>query len=1146
MQLLLKEFPLCINQIMRHSLKNRRASICIQLFVLSFLVCCKHTNAQTPTDSLLFYFQNPPQSARPRVWWHWMNGNITRDGIRKDLEWMHRAGIGGFQNFDANLATPQIVERRLTYMTPEWKEAFQFATQLADSLNLEMAVAGSPGWSESGGPWVKPEEGMKKYVWKETRVQGGDTDIKLPQPSAVTGPFQNLPVRAELGDTTARAPLVFYKDVAVIAYKLPEADISLSELKPVITSSGGHFDLDQLTDGDVATTHLLPSDTVKGYAWIQFHFPQPQTIKAVIIVGGGDRGPFGLNGELKDTRSLEVSNDGQNYIWVCYLPAGDVLEQTIAVPATTRNYFRVVFKNPPPPVDLAALFGIPGMPPPKAPPGTDIAELVLSPVTRVQMFEEKAGFAPAVRLYTKTTPASPDGIDPHDVIDITDKMNSDGTLDWKVPAGNWNIVRFGYSLLGITNHPASPEATGLEVDKLDPAAIKNYFTRYLDQYKNATDGLMGNAGGLQYMVTDSWEAGAQNWTPNMLQEFQKRRGYSMIPWMPVLTGHIVENSEASDRFLWDFRKTLSELVAEYHYDGLTKILEQYGMKRYSESHEDRRALIADGMDVKRTAAIPMSAMWMPTAMNGGDQTVYEADVRESASVAHIYGQNLVAAESFSTSSVGGTAFSYAPENLKPTADLELANGLNRFVIHTSVHQPVDDKIPGLSLTSVGQWFTRHETWAEQAKVWTDYLSRSSYMLQQGKFVADIAYYYGEDNNITALFGKKLPDIPEGYNYDFINADALINLLSVKDAKLVTPSGMSYSVLVLDSNARYMSLPVLRKIRDLVKAGATVTGIKPVGTPSLEDDQTEFKNIVHEIWSSNNARVFTGKALVDVMAAINIKPDFGYRISDIGRQSSEIRHQTSDILYVHRKLPGGDLYWINNRRDTIEDVEATFRVAGKVPEIWYPETAKTEPASYTIANSVTKVNLRLQPNDAVFVLFKENATRTSVTLPVLQEKQLATVEENWNVSFQKERGAPLEASFDKLVSFTENTDTGIKYFSGMATYTKTITADKNWFANNIRLWLDLGDVRNLAEVIVNGKSLGIVWKKPFRLDVTNALKPGENRLEIKVTDLWVNRLIGDAQPGIINKITFTTMPFYKADSPLLPSGLLGPVILLKTQ
>jgi len=644
---------------------------------------------------------------------------------------------------------------------------------------------------------------------------------------------------------------------------------------------------------------------------------------------------------------------------------------------------------------------------------------------------------------------------------------------------------------------------------------------------------MGKSG-LQYMITDSWEAGAQNWTANLPEEFQKRRGYSIIPWLPVLTGHIIKSAAVSEQFLFDFRKTLSDLVAAYHYDGLTKILAAWGMKRYSESHEDGRAMIADGMEVKRTAAIPMAALWTPNPfINQNDQTKYTVDIRESASVAHIYGQNLVAAESLTALGVPSVAWSYSPEILKPSADLELASGLNRFVIHCSPHQPVDNKIPGLGLGPFGQWFTRHETWAGQAKAWTDYLSRSSYMLQQGKFVADIVYYYGEDNNITSLFGKKPPAIPEGYNYDFINADALINKLSVKDGRLITPSGMSYHVLVLDSNAVRMSLPVLRKISQLVKAGATVSGIRPVSTPSLSDDQNEFNKLVSEIWSSPNPNVSDGKPVGEVLHAMHVMPDFTYAKSQ----------NDTKLLFVHRTLADREVYWVNNRNSRKETVSATFRVAGKVPLLWHPETAKTEAVSYSIANGVTTVTLPLQPNDAVFVVFKEKAAKLSVTLPSTEEKQLAVIGGSWNVTFQKDRGAPSGATFDNLTSYTENSDAGIKYFSGTATYTKSISADKNWFSRDKELWLDLGDVKNLAEVIVNGRSLGIVWKQPFLADITRALKPGDNKIEIKVTNLWVNRLIGDAQPGVTNRITYITMPFYQANSKLLPSGLLGPVRVL---
>ncbi len=764
---------------------------------------------QAKSNTLYRNFQNPGKAARPRVWWHWMNGNITKDGIYKDLTWMKRSGIGGFQNFDAGLTTPQIVEKRLAYMTPEWKNAFRFATVLADSLDLEMAIAGSPGWSESGGPWVPAKDGMKKLVWQEVRVSGGQPFTgKLPRPAATTGMFQNLPLPEEANQFTAETapPPEYYEDIAVVAYKLPESDKTLSELGATVTSSSGLFSLDYLTDGNLASTSLLLSDTVNGYAWIQFEFSQPQTIRAVTVVGGGTRSTFGIITESED-RSIEASDDGVAFRTIAFIPLGVIQQQTVSIPPTTAKYFRVTFKNPPVPGGFGAMQGEAS----KAPFGTDVAEVVLHPVTQINHYEEKAGFAAATDLPQHPTPAATDVVAESDVVNLTGKLNSDGTLNWTPPAGNWKIVRFGYSLTGKQNHPASPEATGLEVDKMDAEAVKHYFENYLDQYKDATGGMMGNKG-LQYMVTDSYEAGQETWTPKMAAEFEKRRGYSLLPWMPVSTGTIISSTEASEHFLWDWRKTISELVAENHYDQLTGILATYGMKRYTESHENGRTYIVDGMDVKRTAAVPMSAMW---TTGGSSQVMAQADIRESASVAHIYGQNLVAAESLTAYGFGGSgAWGYYPGNLKPTADLELANGLNRFVIHTSPHQPVDDKIPGLSLGPFGQWFNRHETWAAYAKVWTDYLSRSSYLLQQGKFIADIVYYYGEDNNITALFGKQLPRIPEGYNYDFINADALVNLLSVEDGKLVTPSGMRYRVLVLDSNARYMTLPVLRKISTL--------------------------------------------------------------------------------------------------------------------------------------------------------------------------------------------------------------------------------------------------------------------------------------------------------------------------------------------
>ena len=1098
--------------------------------------------AQSQGDALLQGFQNPPDSAKPRVWWHWMSGNVTKDGIKADLEWMKRSGIAGFQNFDANLNTPQIVEKRLVYMTPEWKDAFKYATTLADQMGLEMAIAGSPGWSESGGPWVTPAQAMKKYVWSETRVDGGRPFTgALPKPPAATGAYQNqVGGRGGFGGQAATQPPSpeFYADAAVVAYRAPDGDRPMSAMQAKVTSSGGTFDVAALTDGDLTKPMLLPAAPVNERAWVEYQLPQAQTIRGVSFItaggGGGGRG-----GGATATQQLEASDDGAQFRVVTPMPAG---ARTLAFAPVTAKYFRVSILTPQPQQTQAragaGAGGFGGGQPaggraqaPAAPAGTQIAEFVLHGAV-VNRFQEKAGFSAATNIYAMATPAVPatEAVRKADVIDLTAKMRADGTLDWTPPSGNWVVLRIGYSLTGSQNRPASPEATGLEVDKLNKGYVKAYFDNYLDQYKDATGGLMGTRG-LQYVITDSWEAGVANWTNDMLAEFARRRGYAITPWLPALTGRIVESAEATDRFLWDFRKTLTEMTAEYHYDQLTDLLAARGLARYTESHENGRAFIADGMEVKAKAAIPMSAMW--TAQANRPSSQFDADIRESASVAHIYGQNLVAAESLTA---GSGAWSFSPETLKPTADRELSMGLNRFVIHTSVHQPVNDKIPGLGLGPFGQWFTRHETWAEQAKVWTTYLSRSSYMLQQGKFVADIAYYYGEDSNVTALFQGNPPPIPAGYNFDYANSDVVKNRLTVSPAGLITTAtGMSYRLLALDPNSQRMPLAVLRKIRDMVTAGAVVVGPKPTDSPSLSDDAAEFKTIADQLWggTTGKGKVLTG-SVADALAALKVPPDFEYTKPQ----------PDTELAFVHRKLADGDFYWVSHRNARTQDVEATFRVTGKAPELWHADTGTIEPASYKTVEGRTVVSLALQPNDAVFVVFRKTSTAPSRVIAKPVETKLAAVDGSWDVAFQPNRGAPAKVMLPALASWHENADAGVKYFSGTGTYTKTIQAPADWFQAGAKVWLDLGDVKNLAEVTVNGKPLGTYWKAPFRVDVTAALKPGANTLDIKVINLWVNRLIGDQQEGVTTKYTYTAQQFYRADSPLLPSGLIGPVQVIR--
>lgn len=1076
-------------------------------------------------ETMYAEFQNPPASARPRVWWHWMDGNITKDGIYKDLTWMKRQGIAGFMNFDAGMTTEQIVDTRLPYMTDGWKDAFAYATHLADSLGMEMSIACSPGWSFTGGPWVEGKDAMKKLVWREVRVSGGQTvDMQLPEPYKTIGKFQNIP-RSGTSTPGMSAPAPadgYYSDIAVLAYKLPAADIDIASLNPKITSSGGHFTLEQLTDGDLQVTSPLPPGP-DGRGWIQYEFSEPQTVKALTVVDGQVRGQWQMP-KIEIDKSIASSNDGVNFTEIMKIPNSSAEEGTVTFPATTAKYFRIYFDNKMASDNpYAALFGynIPAQPRP-----TNIAELKLYPIYRINHFEEKGGWAAPADLYLYDTPAEDNVVALSDVIDISDKVK-DGHLTWDAPAGDWKILRFGYSQTGKENSPAPPEATGFEIDKMDADAVKRYFDHYIGMYESIIGDEWGKT--IQYLMADSYESEQENWTPLMMAAFVSHRGYDMLPWMPVLTGQIVGSSEESDKFLRDWRKTLGELVVENLYDQMTSILNTYGMGRYTESHENGRVYLPDGMDVKKNATVPMAAAWMPNNTGSSTPEMSQADIREAASVAHIYGQNLVAGESFTAPGGEGKSYAYHPANIKPIADMELYSGLNRFVVHTSVHQPVDSKRPGLGLGPIGQWFNRLDNWTESAWAWVDYLSRSSYMLQQGHYAADLVYYYGEDNNITGMFGAELPPVPSGYSFDFINSDALLNLLKASNGKLTTPSGMEYRVLVLDKNAKKMTVPVLRKIAELADNGAIICGAKPETPAGLTDDPAEFQQLVQQVWESGKKNVYSENlSMLEVLQGNGIQPDVN--IPD-----------GQHLRFVHRTTPAAEIYWINNTDSVGKTIDLTFRVKGKKPEVWHPETGKKEDVSYTIGDNGTTVTLNLVQNDALFVVFGNKATQKSVKLPELKEETLLTVSSPWQVTFQEQRGAPASATFDQLIDLSDSDEPGIKYFSGEATYKNSIDIPADAIGN--RLELDLGNVGVMAEVTVNGQNVGLYWKAPFVIDITDAAVAGKNDVQVKVTNLWVNRLIGDSRPDMKEKVTWSQYPMYRPTSPMSPSGLMGPVRLI---
>lgn len=1044
-----------------------------------------------PGQDFIDDFKNPPMVSRPLVWWHWMDGNISKDGIRKDLEWMKRSGIGGFQQFDAGgelIGAMPPMGAKIPYMSAEWEDALRYAMHLADSLGLETSIASAPGWSSTGGPWVKPEDAMKKLTWRVSELSSDGKNmvsIELPPLFPTIGRFLND--GNEEGWTD---------DVAIVAVRLSEAQQSMKEMGAELSSPWGTFDVEDLSDNDLSTGGDLYPGT-DGYAWVEARFPRNETIRSMTLAGGDKREEFGA---LPPTyrHSLQCSEDGQLWRTVCSIPAGSVTRQTIDIPATEARFFRLIIANPEAD-DRYASFGM-GVP---ATPSTRITEWSLHRDVKVNHAEEKAGFAAPHDLGDYYTPSSIAPIE--DVVDLSGHFK-DGHLEWNAPAGRWRIYRFGASLTGKRNHPAPTEATGLEVDKLDSVAWEGYFRKYLDLYNKATGGLQG-----RYLLLDSYEAQQMTWTPKMKEEFKKRNGYDLVPWLPVLAGDILVSTEASEAFLNDWRRTIGDLFAE-NYDRLNDIIAEYGMKgRYTEAQENGRVFVGDGMDLKRCAAYPMSAIWMSDTAGGSSIPMARADIRESASTAHIYGQNVVAAESFTTVGVGKRAYTYYPGKMKYTADVAFESGLTRFVIHDSAHQPSDSLRPGAGLMIFGQWFGRHETWAEYARFWIDYLARSSYLLGQGRYVADILWYYGEDTNVTALYGNELPSVPQGYAYDFINPHGLLNLVSVQDGMLVTESGMKYKVLVLGEHCRRMSLRVLRKISALVEEGAIVIGEVPVEPASLSDDVREFNALKDAIWHSGRPNVFSAP-LLSVLEQMRVKPDF-----EPGTPSK--------ISFVHRNMEERDVYWIRNFGTEDIVLKPKFRSSGGTALLMNPEDG-----SVYAWNSE---ELPIKKDDALFVVFD----RTGVSAPSKteyaggNEKALSGT---WTVNFDGK-----EVEFPTLQSYTDSDDPAVRYFSGTTVYKNQFTLTRKDVKNLSALEIDLGDVAVMADVYLNGIPVGVLWHSPFSITATSGWRTGENTLEVRVTNLWPNRIIGVARSELSDTV-YMPFPFYTADSQLLPSGLLGPV------
>jgi len=1000
--------------------QNLLIRLTLALFVVTGIV--QQSAAQT-TDLKKGFF-NPPASAKPGVYWYFMDGNMTAESMTKDLEAMKKAGIGNLIFLEVNVGIPR---GKVDFLSDEWQKLFAHAVKEAERLGIEITLGIGPGWTGSGGPWVPAKQSMQHLVSSTVNVTGGAKQkITLPVPPPMKPYFGEGSFTPELKKRWED----FYEDVAVLAYPTPS-----------ISKKIGDID-------EKALFYRAPYSSAKG------------------------------------------------------------VKQ----------------------------------------------------------------FLPSVAVYDKVPQEAV--IPKNKIINLTGKLKRDGTLDWTPPAGNWTIVRFGTRNNGAVTRPAPIPGVGFESDKFDTVALYAHLDNYVGKLIRKTGKpQLKNAGGLKRLHMDSWEMGAQNWTGHFRQEFIKRRGYDPLPFYPVYAGNIVQSLEISERFLWDLRQTSQELVLEYH---------AAAVKKYA--HKNNLGLSIEPYDMNPTADlelgniadVPMAEFW---SRGFGFNSSFSCF--ESTSIGHVNGKSLIPAEAFTAQDDEG--WKQYPGSMKNQGDWAFANGINRFTFHTFQNQVLPDSLrPGMTMGPYGVHWDRNQTWWPMAGAYHQYVSRCSYLLQQGNTVADVLYLTPEGSPhvfrppFSAIEGDVVIPDRKGYNFDGC-APGQLYKASVKDGKIVFPGGASYRILVLP-DVKTMTPALLTKIGQLVKDGAMVVGGPPLKSPGLSGyplcDQ-KVGSLAKLIWGDVNqpekqttrtygkGKIIWGGELeknidnlypqYDLTAAIlksmNVKPDF---------------ETDGQVRYTHRTSANWDMYFVSNRSEGVIESAVTFRTTKGTPQLWDPVTGETRfLPDFKISEGKVTVPLKFDAYQSYFIIFDKNIRVKLVPgKNFLTDVTVSTLDGPWQVAFDPKWGGPANITFDKLQDWTTRLEEGIKFYSGTAVYKKEFELPANIGPDkNGKVYLNLGEVHDMARVKLNGKDLGVVWTAPWRVDISKAIISGQNKLEIEVVNRWPNRLIGDSKypdNGVVDeqwpewllkgkprnskRLTFASHNFYDEKSPLLKSGLVGPVTI----
>ncbi|SEN76568.1 alpha-L-rhamnosidase [bacterium A37T11] len=1038
-------------------------------------------------------FKHVPDSIQTSVYWYWLSDNISKEGVIKDLQAMKRVGIN--RAFIGNIGLDDLPYGKIKLFSEEWWDITHTALKTASELGIEIGMFNSPGWSQSGGPWVKPNQAMR-YLASTEQVFKGPLTIhqKLAKPA---GDFQ---------------------DERVIAFKAPRTYQSkLSDLKPRISASPQAAGAQAAMDGNINTVFQLsktPEQTLTFQTDSDYQaesltiYPAHTNLRMDVTLEAEIQGHY----QAIKTFTVDRSNNAINVGFAPYAPV------VVSFAPVSSKSFRILLRQ--------------------ASPGAGIAEIALSATPKVERYIEKtlAKMHPTPLPYWQDYqwPKQAEVSDPSllvketDVKDISQYLQPNGTLNWDVPSGEWVVMRTGMLPTGAKNSPASPQGTGLEIDKMNHAHAIPHFNAFLGEIQKRIPAADRKT--FKLAVQDSYEMGGQNWTDDFIRKFQQQYGYDPTPYIPVFYGHVVGSQDRSDRFLWDLRRFVADKVAYEYVGGLRDISHKHGLNIWLENY-GHWGFPGEFLQYGGQSDEIGGEFWSEGELGNIEN-------RAASSAAHIYGKTKVSAESFTA---GGKTFGRYPALFKQRGDRFFTEGINNTLLHVYIQQPYEDKQPGVNAW-FGNEFNRFNTWFDDMDLFVQYLKRCNFLLQQGKYVADIAYFIGED--APKMTGVQDPALPKGYAFDYINGEIIRDRLQVKNGRFVLPDGMTYKILVLPK-LETIRPELLQKIAALVKAGGTVLGPRPSRSPSLQNygkADRQVQALASDLWGNIDGKTIKkhpyGKGLV--LDGI----DLTQALQELGTIPDVKLEETDPTLYIHRTVPEGEIYFISNQQENPIRISPTFRVYGKIPELWNAiDASSRELSQYTNTSTTTTVPLQLAPFESAFIIFRNAAKGPSAQGKSNFPEPVKTVEldKPWSVRFDKEsRGPEQPILFDKLTDWSQNPDTRIAHYSGKATYQQKFTAPT--LQPGQQLWLDLGSLVAVAKVTVNGTYVGGVWTPPYKLNISKAVKPGENTLDIQVVNTWINRLIGDQQLPEAERNTWTLVNPYKANSPLQSAGLLGPVKL----